>query len=100
LSRLRIGGDYEKAVVNHGSTGGSRHYKGSHPIPYPPKEVWCVLLKLTPPEDAYFIVFANLHQDMYNAQWIVHEGEKAPFSQTFLKHIADLGCDLGLTQLP
>jgi hypothetical protein len=80
-----------------GTTGGS--YIGSRPIPYPPTEVWCVLLKLAS-EDTYFVVFANLHMDMYNAQWIVHEGEKAPFSQIFLDRVTSFGCDLDLSDLP
>ena len=80
-----------------GATSGG--YIGSRPIPYPPTEVWCVLLKLSS-EDTYFVVFANLHQDMYNAQWIVHEGERAPFSQVFLERVASFGCDLDLANLP
>jgi len=78
-------------------TGGG--FRTSRPIPYPPTEVWCVLLKLAS-EDAYSVVFANLHMDMYNAQWIIHEGEKAPFTQGFLEHVASLGCDLDLSGLP
>jgi hypothetical protein len=57
-----------------------------------------VLLKLTA-TDTYFVIFANLHQDMYNAQWIIHEGEKVPFSQTFLDRVASFGCDLDLSDL-
>jgi len=79
------------------ATGGG--FRTSRPIPYPPTEVWCVLLKLAS-EDTYFVVFANLHQDMYNAQWIIHEGEKAPFSQAFLDRVASFGCDLDLSALP
>ncbi len=77
----------------------SSGFRMGRPIPYPPTEVWCVLLKLAS-TDTYFVVFANLHQDMYNAQWIIHEGEKSPFSQTFLERVASLGCDLDLANLP
>ncbi len=79
-------------------TATSGGFRTSRPIPYPPTEVWCVLLKLAA-EDTYFVVFANLHMDMYNAQWIIHEGEKSPFSQAFLDHVASLGCDLDLANL-
>jgi len=58
-----------------------------------------VLLKLAS-EDTYCVVFANLHMDIYNAQWIIHEGEKAPFSQAFLDHVASFGCDLDPKNLP
>ncbi len=80
-------------------TATSGGFRTSRPIPYPPTEVWCVLLKLAA-EDTYFVVFANLHMDMYNAQWIIHEGEKAPFTQGFLERIASFGCDLDLANLP
>ncbi len=79
------------------TTSGS--FRMGRPIPYPPTEVRCVLLELVS-EDTYFVVFANLHQDMYNAQWIIHEGEKSPFSQAFLERVASFGCDLDLANLP
>lgn len=81
------------------TTTTSSSFRIGRPIPYPPTEVRCVLLKLAS-TDTYFVVFANLHQDIYNAQWIIHEGEKAPFSQTFLERVASFGCDLNLSDLP
>jgi hypothetical protein len=84
----------------------SSSYNGSRPIPYPPKEVWCVLLQQqTSGNDTFSLIFANLHEDMYMAEWIVHqcecsESEPPPLSQAFLDDIASLGCDLDLTNLP
>ena len=45
------------------------------PLPFRPKEMWCVLLE---PDDrggvtAYGGVLVGLHMDMYNADWVVHE---------------------------
>lgn len=88
---------YSNSPYSSTTTGSG--FRTSRPIPYPPTEVWCVLLKLAS-EDTYSVVFANLHQDMYNAQWIIHEGEKAPFSQAFLDRVASFGCDLDLSHLP
>jgi hypothetical protein len=50
------------------------------PLPYPPDDLWCVLLKLrnnttaaTGTENEYRLVFVALYNDLYNAEWIVHE---------------------------
>ncbi len=81
------------------------NHNGSRPLPYPPKEVWCVLLQQqTAGDDTYFLIFANLHEDMYMAEWIVHqdeccEGEPSPLSQAFLDNVAGLGCDLDLANV-
>ena len=40
---------------------------GPRPIPYPPKELWCVQLS-----DGQ-IIFVAQHRDLYNADWILHE---------------------------
>lgn len=75
-------------------------FRTGRPIPYPPKEVWCVLLQRhTAEDDTFHFIFANLHEDMYNAEWIVHVGEQASFSPTFLERIASVGCDLDLSNL-
>lgn len=44
------------------------------PVPYPPVEVWCVQLAPTT-EDARTddLILVALHQDLYNAAWIVHQ---------------------------
>jgi hypothetical protein len=46
------------------------------PLPYPPREMWCVLLKDSTAangSDATRVVFPALHMDIYNADWLVHE---------------------------
>ncbi len=75
-------------------------FRIGRPIPYPPTEVWCVLLQRRTTEgDTFHFIFANLHEDMYNAEWIIHVGEQAPFSPTFLERVASLNCDLDLLNL-
>jgi hypothetical protein len=45
---------------------------GGKPMPYPPNDLWCAQLS-SPDPAAPKVVLAGLHQDMYNAEWIVHE---------------------------
>jgi hypothetical protein len=47
-------------------------YPGQKPLPYPPNDLWCVQLKSTDPAAPPLVVLA-LHQDMYNADWVMHE---------------------------
>jgi hypothetical protein len=68
---------------------------GLLPLPYPPREVWCVLLNDSSAQ-AWFavrVVFPALHMDMYNADWLVHEA--AP-DQDMLQTLDTIGCALPL----
>ena len=47
-------------------------YGGGKPMPYPPNDLWCAQLS-SPDPAAPKVVVAGLHQDIYNAEWIVHE---------------------------
>ena len=47
-------------------------YGGGKPLPYPPNDLWCAQLSSSNP-GAPKVVLAGLHQDIYNAEWIVHE---------------------------
>jgi hypothetical protein len=47
-------------------------YHPTMPIPYPPNDLWCVQLTSSDPAIPKAILVA-LHQDIYNAEWIVHE---------------------------
>ncbi len=47
-------------------------YPGQKPLPYPPSDLWCVKLSSADPAAPSVIVVA-LHQDIYNADWVVHE---------------------------
>lgn len=66
----------------------------SKPLPYPPQEVWCALLK-TDSDPQYQLVFANLHQDLHNADWIVHAAPQ--MSRDELKALTtELACPLDI----
>jgi hypothetical protein len=47
-------------------------YPGQKPLPYPPNDLWCVKVISADPQAPQAVVVA-LHQDIYNADWVVHE---------------------------
>jgi hypothetical protein len=68
------------------------------PIPEPPQALWCILLE-TAPGGAPDVVFVALHQDLYNAGWLVHE-RRTYSGALILSDLMDLvGCsDLALEE--
>ena len=66
---------------------------GSHPIPFPPAEVWCVALNEE--GQSIRIVFVASHQDLYNADWLVHEPH-AYTTGELKRWLGDIGCNLEL----
>jgi hypothetical protein len=66
---------------------------GVRPMPFPPVDVWCVLLRQA--DKAQRVVFVAEHQDLYNADWILHEpsAESQPELNAILSSV---GCDLVL----
>jgi hypothetical protein len=78
--------------VDHLYQGGSG---GIRPLPFPPQKVWCVLVQRAHPLTGHSsqMIFVALHQDLYNASWVVHEGERLPFTREFRQRISQLGCD-------
>jgi hypothetical protein len=71
------------------------------PLPFPPTDVWCVLLELgvrpsgsAKSQAQYTGVFVALHQDLYNADWAVHTGWKDLSMQEFMDSAAKIGCDV------
>lgn len=64
------------------------------PLPYPPEEVWCVLLERSAASPAYGAAFVSLHQDIHNAGWVVHEVRPDPFDPESIRVASDLGCSL------
>jgi hypothetical protein len=66
---------------------------GLSPLPFPPTDVWCVLLKGGGPP-AGQVVFVTLHKDLYNADWIVHQGVDDASSVEAQHLLTTLGCTL------
>ncbi|HEY4721252.1 MAG TPA: hypothetical protein VII92_05365 [Anaerolineae bacterium] len=71
-------------------TGGS----GRRSLPFPPVEVWCVVVRRAG-QTLPGLVFLAQHQDLYYTEWIVHE----PTAQTLPElnaSLAAVGCNVTL----
>jgi hypothetical protein len=71
------------------TSGGPPHE--ARPLPYPPDDIMCVLLQQGSTRE---VVFVAHHVDLYNADWIVHEAQGAPFAAPVRNQLAGLGCAL------
>jgi len=104
-----------RSEISAAAYGDSPHYQtdygytgknvGAKPLPFPPQEIWCVLLgseqgqaAASTEEGAYRVVFVALHQDLYNADWVLHEGTGGVFSEELMGILSKIGCDLELEQ--
>lgn len=65
----------------------------SRPIPFPPADLWCVVLKYG---DQLQVIFVALHQDLYNADWLVHEPRADISARALSDKLGALGCNLDL----
>jgi hypothetical protein len=84
------------------SFGGGVHFRpdydydgregvGPKPLPFPPADVWCVLLDYDSVRSGIFVA---LHQDLYNADWVVHTGWKRLSIEEFERLASGVGCEL------
>lgn len=60
-------------------------------IPYPVENLWCVYL-----DSGQFleVVFLALHEDIYNAAWLVHEGLTSVADPGTVANLTEIGCPL------
>lgn len=65
--------------------------ESGRPLPYPPVRLWCVLLDLGDLA-ARRLVLVALHQDLYNADWIVHEAAADGRNAELNAALDTLGC--------
>jgi hypothetical protein len=73
---------------------------GARPLPYPPEDLWCVLLERDGTygprvAGSYDVVFVALHMDIHNADWLVHRGAETLPGQRETGILSALGCDVG-----
>lgn len=71
--------------------------QGAQPLPFPPRDLWCVRLGGVTGGDTR-VIFIALHEDLDNADWIVHEARPAVTRAALLADLSSVGCDLGLGQ--
>ncbi len=64
-------------------------YGGSRPLPYPPIDLWCILLEQGD-RGAQRVIYVALHEDLYTADWVVHEPEQD--RQALSADLARVGC--------
>ena len=62
---------------------------GMRAMPYPPVEAWCVELRSS--DNSTFTVVLAEHQDLYNAEWAVHE--LPADSQQMQAILKQIGCN-------
>jgi hypothetical protein len=69
---------------------------GPSPLPFPPKELWCVLLRQGEAglETRYALLYVALHMDMYSGDWIVHQGLEAATAAAVVRSASNVGCSL------
>jgi hypothetical protein len=65
---------------------------GSRAVPFPPSDVWCVLLEAEGGNGR--VIYLARHEDMYNAEWIIHESAGSPGDAALAARLAAVGCDL------
>jgi hypothetical protein len=69
---------------------------GPRPLPYPPRELWCVWLEPAGVADgAARVVFVALHQDLYGGDWLLHDAPGPALSTECQAILEAVGCDLG-----
>jgi len=74
----------------------SRTNVGQRPLPFPPRELWCVWLEPAGVEGgARRVVFVALHQDLYGGDWLLHEAPGPELSRQCQAILEAVGCDTG-----
>ena len=74
-----------------GATGIHFFGESGRPLPFPPERLWCLLID---PGDlgARRLVFVALHQDLYNADWLLHESPAGASDSELAASLDSLGC--------
>ena len=61
------------------------------PYPYPPKDLWCALVEF---EGSQTVVYIALHQNLYNADVLLHESGKTIPDPQLSTDLDKIGCAL------
>jgi hypothetical protein len=75
---------------------------GGMPLPYPPQDLWCLLVEVHPAAFAsakYQVLFAAEHLDLYNAAWVIHAPLSALSDPGLRQKLDRIGCNR-LDRLP
>jgi len=65
----------------------------SNPLTFPPEDIYCALLQTSiERHDTRWVVYIALHQDLYNAEWIIHESANSLSDPQLMNDLAKIGC--------
>ena len=85
---------------------GEKNRGGPRALPYPPQNVWCALLEREGQvadhlagETTQTVVFVAEHQDLYNADVLVHEAAVDLSAEALTQRLSQLGCEPLLEQV-
>ena len=81
----------DNVIFQTSHTSLTEYTAGLKLLPYPPDQVVCALLDVNGQQQ---LVFIALHNDLYNAEWIVHISPEPWGSSTLQTHLNALGCSL------
>jgi hypothetical protein len=86
---------YREPVIplreTRGATGIDFFSVSGRPLPFPPERLWCVIVD-PGTLGARRPVFVALHQDLYNADWIVHVPPHSASGAELSAALDTLGC--------
>ena len=93
---------FGQSVIYQTDTGPAGYETGgARPLPYPPEDLWCVLLERDGTfgphlENRYDVAFVALHMDIHNADLMVHTGPQTLSDGEAEDLFATFGCQLEL----
>jgi hypothetical protein len=83
-------GDYSDSLIFLTDFSSQANYStGLEPIPFPPDDIWCALIKNGGHQQ---VVYVALHNSLYNADWIVHESPDPWGSPSLNSTLDSIGC--------
>jgi len=63
------------------------------PLPFPPEDLWCALVKTSARDgEISWVVYIAKHQDLYSANWIVHESSRSITDPQLIEDLKNIGC--------
>jgi hypothetical protein len=83
---------YSDSALFQTSSGSGTSYSAElEPLPYPPEQVMCVLLQ---DGGQLQLVYVALHNNLYNADWVVHISSDPWGSQAIQFNLSSIGCSI------
>jgi hypothetical protein len=69
------------------------HIGSTQPMPFLPDNIWCALVQSNSGENENrWVVYITRYQDLYNADWIIHESSRSLLDPRLADDLATIGC--------